>query len=153
MPLLIIEEDLSKIEEMKEVFLVKTRTGFMPAYAADSEIIGKIPAGEMVKAKITRDRNIGFHRKFFALLNIAYENLPEQYNMSFENFREEIIKKAGYYESYINFAGKEVYRAKSISFANMDQGEFEELYSKVLDVILSILKVSEKEMEQFLNFM
>ena len=138
---------------MKEVYLVKKRGVFYPAYPSDKDVMDSIPVGKIVKARITRDRNVGFHRKFFALLNVAYENLPEDYNMSFDNFREELIKKAGYYESYKNFKGVEVYKAKSISFSNMDQGEFEELYSKVLDVILKLLNVSEKEINEYINFM
>ena len=138
---------------MKEIYLIKKRGVFYPAYASDKDVMDKIPMDEIIKAKIYRERNIGFHRKFFALLNIAYENLPEEYNMSFENFREEIIKKAGYYESYKSFNAMEVFKAKSISFSNMDEGEFEELYSKVLDAIIKLLGITEEQIEQYINFM
>jgi hypothetical protein len=138
---------------MKEIYLVKKRGVFYPAYPSDKDVMDSIPVGEIVKAEITRSRNVKLLRKFFALLTVAYENLPENYNMSFDNFREEVIIKAGYYEKYVNFDGATVYKAKSISFAKMDETTFEQVYSDVFDVVLKILHVTEEEINEYINFM
>lgn len=102
--------------------------------------------GEMVEIKTVQKRNSKFHRKFFALLNVGYEawdpgrkhkthkGLPVAKN--FEQFREDVTILAGYYEQTFRIDGAMKLKARSISFANMEQPEFEELYSAVADVLL-----------------
>lgn len=102
--------------------------------------------GEMVEIKTVQKRNGKFHRKFFALLNVGYEawdpgrkhkthkGLPVGKN--FEQFREDVTILAGYYEQTFGIDGAMKLKAKSISFASMEQPEFEELYSAVADVLL-----------------
>ena len=56
------------------LFLTKVNLGLIPA-DIDSEIeYRKIKLGATVKVKITNPRNIQFHRKYFALLNFAFEH-------------------------------------------------------------------------------
>lgn len=87
--------------------------------------------------KITKQRNGKHHRKFFALLNFAYQNWDiEEGHKDFEAFRENITILAGHYKQVWDFNGNLTLRAKSISFGKMDQVEFDKFYSKVLDVIL-----------------
>lgn len=91
-------------------------------------------------------RNSKFHRKFFALLNVgfdawepnrkhkSYKGLVVQKN--FEQFREDITILAGYYEQTFDLKGRMKIRAKSISFAKMDDAQFEEVYQAVVTVLL-----------------
>lgn len=44
-------------------------------------------------------------------------------------------------------------RAKSISFSSMDEAEFSEVYSRVLDTILTILTMDGVSEEQFNNIL
>ena len=53
----------------------------------------------------------------------------------FESFREWVTIQAGYYTVHLNPDGSRWLRAKSISFANMDDAEFEGLYKSVLNVL------------------
>ncbi|MEY8709519.1 DUF1367 family protein [Mangrovibacter phragmitis] len=53
----------------------------------------------------------------------------------FAAFREWVTIKAGYYTIHINPDGSRWLRAKSISFASMDETEFEGLYKSVLNVL------------------
>lgn len=53
----------------------------------------------------------------------------------FEAFREWVTVQAGYYSTHINPDGSRWRRAKSISFASMDDAEFEGLYKSVLNVL------------------
>lgn len=62
---------------MTDVFMVKRCGQMMPASENDAEIIASLTDGETYKVAITRPRNIRFHRKYFALLDILYELLPE----------------------------------------------------------------------------
>jgi len=56
--------------------------------------------------------------------------------MSFENFREEVTKGAGYYEEYWDFDGNLHVKAKSISFARMKEPVFNRLYQDVITFIV-----------------
>jgi len=127
---------------------------FVPAFESDKEIANKIKINQAIQVNFTKPRNYLFHKKYFALLNLAYSN--SDYDMSFEDFRIEVIKRAGFYRTVKDFKGNKVYYANSISFAKMDNLEFEKLYSKTLDVIIKyVLKENTKEeiIENIVNFM
>ncbi|HAT1590673.1 DUF1367 family protein [Klebsiella oxytoca] len=53
----------------------------------------------------------------------------------FEVFREWATIQAGYFTTHINPDGSRWLKAKSISFSNMDESEFEGLYKSVLNVL------------------
>jgi len=116
----------------------------IPADPATVEAWNKIKLGEVVRADFKRARNPKFHRKYFALLNLAFDHwnpeLPEIHGMkaekSFEQFRKDLTILAGYYTVSVRLNGEARVEAKSISFASMDEAEFEKLYSATIDVIL-----------------
>ena len=103
-----------------------------------------MPVGQDVLADIKRPRNAKFHRKFFALINHAYEcwepvigpNDHGPVEKSRDRFRADLIILAGFYEQVIRLDGSIRIEPKSISFASMDEDQFAELYNKVIDVIL-----------------
>jgi len=118
-----------------EITLVKTLSGSLrPAYDSDYEKLKKLPVNEPVQFKYTKQRNYKFHKKFFALVNMVFENQERYTNI--EHLRRDLIVAAGYYDVRNNFDGVEIYEPKSISFASMDENEFSELYSAVIDVIV-----------------
>lgn len=53
-----------------------------------------------------------------------------------ERFRKDLIILAGFYEPTVNIRSEVRLEAKSISFAVMDEIEFERLYNATVDVIL-----------------
>lgn len=103
-----------------------------------------IKNGEIVSAEIKRPRNYEFHKKFFALLNYAFECWePEDLTYkgkpvgkNFDRFRKDIITLAGYYDLVTNIKGEVKAEAQSISFGKMKEDEFEQLYSKTINVII-----------------
>ena len=121
------------------VHLVKQLNGsFLPAYDTDHEKLKKVKAGAMVECNIKQPRNIKFHRKFFALINMVHQNQPEDLTIeNIDHLRKYLTKRAGYYDE-INTPTGTIYEAKSISFAKMSQEDFDSLYSKVLDTIVKI---------------
>lgn len=135
---------------MTNLVLTKTASGaLVPIDPQAVEFITKLKLGAGVTASIKKHRNPAFHRKLFALLNIAFDSWePEQKEYkgmrvlkNFDQFRNDVTVLSGYYETSINLKGEVRLTAKSISFSNMDDDEFADLYSKVIDVILSrILK-------------
>lgn len=105
-----------------------------------------LDAGEIYLVEFVIPRNGKFHRKFFALLDIGYDcwepcRVRKNYKgraveKCRDQFREEITILAGYYEQTFNLKGEMKLRAKSISFAKMDDVEFERLYQSVVTVLL-----------------
>ena len=123
----------------------------VPASDQDKELVDKIKAGTVVKFKFTRMRNYQFFRKWWALVNFAYDyweppELPEEPERKWkkpvtpekdiDRFRKDVTILAGYYDAFYRIDGSVRIEAKSISFSNMSQDEFEKLYSATIDVVL-----------------
>lgn len=131
---------------MTAIVLTKTASGaLVPVDPQAAEYIAKLKVGAGVTATVKRARNVQFHKKLFALLNLAFdawEPAPATYKgevvgKNFDQFRNDVIVLAGFYEMAVNLRGETRLTAKSISFANMAQDDFDQLYSKVIDVILA----------------
>jgi len=130
---------------MPQIALVKQLNGtFKLAYNSDYEIAKKIPLNEPIIYDWSKPRNYKFHKKFFALLNMAYEN-QEQYN-NIEHLRHDLTIEAGFYEIRHNLHGVEIYEPKSISFAKMDKVEFSEFYNRIVDVIVKWIGVDKEDL-------
>jgi len=118
-----------------EITLVKKLNGsFCLAFDSDFDKAKKIPLNEPFTVSYTKKRNAQFHRKFFALINLCYQNQSLFNNI--EHLRKELILCAGHYELIFDLeTGTQKKEALSISFASMDETEFNQLYSDVLNVI------------------
>ncbi len=135
-----------------KLFVVKQLNNTLKvAYNSDYDKIKKLKVGEEYQCEIKRPRNLEFHRKFFALINMVFEN-QEHYNNP-ERLRKDLIIEAGFYEEWVDFQGTIQREAKSISFASMKQEEFDEMYSNVIDVIVQYFHFDKKaiieNVEQF----
>lgn len=145
-----------------EVTLIKTIAGFVPADPPTVEWANKVKLGQAVHADFKKVRNYAFLRKYFALLNVAFDNwepgeinskygVPEK---NFERFREDTTILAGYYHVVIRLDGSTRIVADSISFANMEEETFTKLYSATIDVLLKHVyksKLSEAELQNIVD--
>ena len=113
-------------------FMVKTPSGFLPA-PESVEDFEKIGMGEIVQVEIKKPRNIKFHRKFFALLQVAFANQDKFTNP--EHFRKAVLLESGHYE-IVQIGDKAVFDVNSISFAKCDEYAFSKIYDHALDIIL-----------------
>ena len=119
--------------------LVKTSMGLSPYNDEDAIELRQVGIGDILQAKALDQRNVQHHRKFFALIRVVYDNMPEQFDSHFptqDDLRHELIKRAGFYKEYIDLKGNKQYRAESISFDSMGQKRFDDLYNRVLDVVV-----------------
>jgi len=103
-----------------------------PLYNSDYETLKKLKKDTPLRFEVVNERHWEFHKKVFALFNLGFEN-QEKIN-NFDHYRSLATIRAGYYESYETEKGTYVV-AKSLSFASMPQDEFEEFFSRLLDVI------------------
>lgn len=113
----------------------------MPCQDEDYEQKRKLKIGGVYQFTCKLVRNYEFHKKYFALINCAWEFLNEKQQTFFKNdadiFRKTMEIAAGHCDTVYLIEKKEWGEVpKSISFEKMDDAEFADLYSKVLDVIL-----------------
>ena len=134
-----------------KIYLKKQGEVLVPSLPVDVEKLRQWKNGEILQVEITKPRNIKFHRKYFALLNIAFDN-QDRYD-NFEAFRQEVIMRAGYFKTHIHLSGKQSFSAASISFAKMDEFQFEDLFHKSIDVIINYFmpKASEEDIKKMVE--
>ena len=127
-----------------EIRLTK-RDGFLvPFDSVTEDWLLKKHEGQYFTCDISTPRSYKFHKKLFKLLTITFDHwnpepLTNKHGIvekNFEQYREDITILAGYYEQTFRLDGSVKVRAKSISFAKMEQEEFDMLYDKILTVII-----------------
>lgn len=118
-----------------EIYVVKTINKLLkPAFDEDLEKFNKLPKDGYFEIKYTAKRNIRFHRKFFALIKLAFENQSDYRLM--EDMRRDLLITSGHYEETVNKITGEVYKiASSLQFQKMDETEFSKVYEDVKEVI------------------
>lgn len=140
-----------------EIHLVRTSLGLQAYGDEDYEELRKIKVGSVVKAKIVQPRNVKFHRKFFSMINAAWDCLTEQQRINLrskDTFREQLLITSGFSEPLYDMNGRKfLERAKSISFAKMDEPAFNEVYNRCLDTILTILIADGVSEDEFNNIL
>ncbi len=140
-----------------EIHLVRTSLGLQAYSDEDYEELKKIKVGSVVKAKIVQPRNVKFHRKFFSMINAAWDSLTEQQRTNLrskDTFREQLLITSGFSEPLFDINGQKfLERAKSISFAKMDEPAFNEVYNRCLDTILTILIANGVSEDDFNNIL
>lgn len=140
---------------MSEIMLVKLPNGKLEGLSEADKLsykrfksrLNNLEAGELCTIDAKLPRNGKFHRRFFAMMNLgfdawepqrqhkSYKGMPVAKN--FERFRSDVLILAGHYEQTFSLDGKLKLEAKSISFASMQQPEFEAVYNSCLDILLA----------------
>jgi hypothetical protein len=105
-----------------------------PADEETHKRIKRLKKGNYYSLKYKVIRNYKFHKKFFSLLNLAYQN--QELFDNFEWFREYTLLGAGHFESAITPDGKTMYKTKSISFDKCSEDEFNEVYQNTLTFLM-----------------
>lgn len=129
---------------MTELVLTRTPSGaLVPADAPSAEFVQKLKVGSGLKGEFKRQRNPRFHRKVFALFQLAYdiwdapvlEYRGQPVAKNFDRFRRDLTILAGHYEAATNLRGEVRLEAKSLSFGSMDDDEFATVYASILNVV------------------
>ena len=125
---------------MLKIYCRVTDLGLVPKYDSDLDEKHRLQIGSDVLCEITRPRNYEFHKKFFALIRLTFDNLPERLHHMLNVWSEEdllvCIKLDLGLATTIYHGGREFIKPGSISFAAMDNDEFERFYNRTLDLIL-----------------
>lgn len=124
-----------------KVNLVRNQYGGLSgAFNSDLDIIKGLKKDEIFEVDIKPQKNAKFHKKYYALLNFAFFNLPEEYESVFtseEHFRSVIQVQAGHCDFFYTLDKEPelIRKPKSISFDVMDEIQFARLYKDIYDVI------------------
>lgn len=119
-----------------------TGNGLVPIYDSDFDEKQRLKYGDKVLCRITKPRNYEFHKKFFALVRLTYQNLPERLQLMLNIRSEEdmlvCMKLELGYARTVWHKRRQVVIPDSISFAAMDQTEFERFFDRAVDIVLGL---------------
>lgn len=125
-----------------DVYCRVTDIGLIPMYDSDLDEKHRLRIGDNVLCTIKRPRNYEFHKKYFALLRLTVANLPHLIQQQMQIFTEEDLLDClkidlGLFTTRWH-GGRQIVKTGSISFAKMDNTEFEKFFSRSVDAILRI---------------
>ncbi len=119
----------------------------------------KLKPNDYIRIEKWQERNVNFHRKFFAFLNTVIYFLPE--DEKYDRFRNidylryELMIMIGEVNIHLTMVGEQILRPKSLSFKSMDNEQFEQVYSLSVDMALKYFlhDISKEDFEKhILNF-
>lgn len=99
-----------------------TYDGFRPFNAKATEDMARVKLGDVVELKMTKVRNGGFHRLFFAMLRLISENSNPHITEEQALYLAKVGAGCG---QWIDTGRREMFAPGSISFAAMDQAAFD----------------------------
>ncbi|MDY5370096.1 DUF1367 family protein [Prevotella sp.] len=125
-----------------DIYCRVTDIGLIPMYDSDLDEKHRLRIGDNVLCTIKRPRNYEFHKKYFALLRLTVANLPHLIQQQMQIFTEEDLLDClkidlGLFTTRWH-GGRQIVKTGSISFAKMDNTEFEKFFSRSVDAILRI---------------
>lgn len=124
-----------------DIFCKVTPCGLVPLHDSDLDLKKRLRVGSVVRCKVSNPRNYEHHKKFFALVRLTFDNLSlplvEKWNIRNEyDMLRRFKRDLGYFTNTINEYGEHEIEYLSISFAAMEQHEFEQFYNQCIDLVL-----------------
>ena len=125
-----------------DIYVMCTENGLVPMYDSDLDAKKKLKVGNKYKVTVSTQRNYEFFKKYWALLRLTVTNLPHLIQQQMQIFTEEDMLDClkvdlGLYTT-VWHGGKQIIKTGSISFAKMDESEFECFVQRSVEVILRI---------------
>lgn len=120
-----------------DIFLTKTLAGFVPADGQAKQIVKRWKIGETLRCSVKKPRDYRSHKRYFALLNLTFENQDKYTN--FEHFRKAVQIAAGHVDELITLDGEVVYIPRSIDYSTLDELEFGKVFGETMTVCARML--------------
>jgi hypothetical protein len=118
---------------MKLDLLITQRRHIIPATPEDAEKLRSLPSQTIFPVVVNRPRNGDHHRFFMAVVALVAENHPS-YD-STETLLRELKYRTHHFDEYVTRGGAVIYEMRSISYSEMDEGDFTIWSNKALDVL------------------
>lgn len=113
-------------------FMKRTLRGWEAADEETRRIEKRFSVGDIAKVKITRPRNYQHHKLCMALLSLTFSN-QERYT-DFRMFRRAVAYDAGLVHEYVTLDGEVHIEARSLSYDEIDQTEFDTVFPVLMHV-------------------
>ncbi len=128
--------------------LTRTSKGLIPTDDESVKAIQKVKLGDTIIVEWKPRRNLGHHKKLFAMLRAV---LPNQSHYKTEkNLLTAVKYRSGHYEILIDHRGEQMLIPDSIAFHAMSQADFENFYNTAHEVCCEL--VTEEAMEEIMRF-
>lgn len=121
-----------------KITLLKYENSLKADTSEAEDQLAKIGNMERVNCNVQKIRNPQLHRKYFAFINIVWENLPEHLEEHFpskDTLRKSLQMYAGHYDECVSLKGQRILMPRSIAYNELDELQFKELYDAVLQVV------------------
>jgi len=135
-----------------KAFFTRSGDNLIPKDAETMAYVSRRKPGEVIVAEIKIARNYENHKRFFAFLDMTF-GMQEHFEVE-EAYRKWLTMKCGYFDTIVAPNGKTIFIAKSISFENMPEDEFQKLFSTAIDIFLKEFGngLSENDILQAIGF-
>lgn len=121
----------------------------VPLFDSDYEVFKKLKKNTPLAFEVKQERNYKFHKKFFALITMVFDN--QEIYTDRDVLRYDLTIEAGFWNEHVDFNGEIKRTAKSISFASMDDTEFSSLYNAFVMAVIRVLKWNNEMIEENLE--
>lgn len=115
-------------------FFRKDLAGLRPVNSIAEDKLKKLKLGDVVAVDVRKPRCLSHHRLYWALCQLVAENMDGHYDAEVVS---DVIKIRAGHVLPVKTAKGEVFLPKSISFAAMDQLQFNEFFDRALRVVVS----------------
>lgn len=117
-------------------FVARKHLGSLrPVDDAGEEALSKIAQGDLVMVEVKRPRNIKFHRMYWALVTIVWQQLDEYRYPTADDLHAAIKIAAGLRTRIVLPDGTIGFIPGSIAFHKMDATEFAAFFDRVCNLI------------------
>lgn len=133
-----------------KIYCRVTSEGLIPLYDSDLDEKKRLKIGTDVEVEVKKARNIKFHKKFFGLLRLVLDNMPNWQKKHYEIYNEESfllqIKEDLKLFKECRGGRKEYI---SISFEAMDEYTFSRFYNIVTNLMVAkYIHASDNDIEE-----
>lgn len=142
-----------------DALVTRTERGLVAVSEEDENKLAKIPLGKVVKIAFGSQRNLLHHRKYFKLIQVAWDYQPQtvrDFYKDKEIFRKTIELACGHCDVIYDISNERfVEIPRSISFESMSQEDFSELYNKVIRLIVEkfLVHLSPEDLANFFEIL
>lgn len=131
---------------VSELLFHKGVNGLIPACEEAADWLKKKKLGSTILVDPREMRNGAFHRKWFALVKLAFDYWSENAQTieyrgqpvlpDFDRFRKDVTIMAGFYRPVVNLKGETRLEPESLRWASMSEERFGKLYDATINVLL-----------------
>jgi hypothetical protein len=122
---------------MKLDLLMTRRREIVAATPRDLELLLHVKHGDLLPVDINKIRNGAHHRKFMALVHFVAANHPQYHSV------DQVIRllkyRTGHFDETVTKHGHVIYEMRSISWRELDEGEFSEWAKRAREVVFTEL--------------